>query len=107
VLAMLSETAAAVQRRAESVAAALRQRGIEVQVVPSAASVGGGAFPTAKIPSSAVAITTDAQRMEERLRRGDLPVIGRLSEGKLLLDLRSVLPSEDAPLTQAIVRAQA
>jgi L-seryl-tRNA(Ser) seleniumtransferase len=76
-------------------------------VAPSIASVGGGAFPTAEIPSRAVVLSRDAERTEERLRRhGEPAVIGRIADGKLLLDLRSVLPREDGILVQAIVKAR-
>jgi L-seryl-tRNA(Ser) seleniumtransferase len=51
-------------------------------------------------------LTTDAERVEERLRRGEPAVIGRIADGKLLLDLRSVLPREDGALVKAIVKAR-
>jgi L-seryl-tRNA(Ser) seleniumtransferase len=44
--------------------------------------------------------------MEKRLRGGEPPVIGRITEGKLLLDLRSVRPREDAALVRAVIRAR-
>jgi L-seryl-tRNA(Ser) seleniumtransferase len=75
--------------------------------VPSESSVGGGAFPTARIPSRAVAIRDDVVAFEKRLRLGEPAVIGRISEQRLLLDLRSVQPREDAALTTAILRARA
>jgi hypothetical protein len=43
--------------------------------------------------------------MDRRLRKADPPVIGHVSDDKLLLDLRSVLPAEDTLLTEAVVRA--
>jgi L-seryl-tRNA(Ser) seleniumtransferase len=106
VLAMLTERPDAIQARAESIVAILRDHKIPAEVAPSTASVGGGAFPTAEIGSSAVVFEADVEKMEERLRRGDPPVIGRIADRKLLLDLRSVLPREDAALVKAIVRAR-
>lgn len=106
VLAMLTEQVGAIESRARSVAQILEASGIKAEVVASVASVGGGAFPTATIPSSAVALR-DAARREEALRRGDPAVIGRIADGRLLLDLRSVLPREDGDLAQAIIRARA
>jgi L-seryl-tRNA(Ser) seleniumtransferase len=88
------------------VVSALRSSNIDAEVAPSTASVGGGAFPTAEIASSAVVLGADATRTEERLRRGEPAVIGRIADGKLLLDLRSVLPREDGTLVQAIVKAR-
>jgi L-seryl-tRNA(Ser) seleniumtransferase len=106
VLAMLSARADEIESRARSIVTTLQDYKIPAEVAPSAASVGGGAFPTAEIASSAVVFRTDAEKMEERLRHGDPPVIGRIGDGKLFLDLRSVLPREDAALVKAIVRAR-
>jgi len=106
VLAMLTESLEEIELRAHGVVAALRPWKIEAAVEPSRASVGGGAFPTAEIASSAVVLRGDAQQIEERLRLGDPAVIGRITEGRLLLDLRSVLPREDAALAKAIVKAR-
>jgi L-seryl-tRNA(Ser) seleniumtransferase len=73
-----------------------------VDVVESEASVGGGAFPGTRIPSIALACSGDASRLEERLRRGDPAVIGRVADDRLLLDLRTVSPDDDAALAAAI-----
>jgi L-seryl-tRNA(Ser) seleniumtransferase len=106
VLAMLTEGVSRIEARARAVVTTLQAAGIEADVTVSEASVGGGAFPTATIPSAAIALG-DAVRMEESLRRGDPAVIGRIADHRLLLDLRSVLPREDAELAQAIIRARA
>jgi L-seryl-tRNA(Ser) seleniumtransferase len=105
VLAMLTAAPDAVQARAEAVARTLREGGVEAQVIATKAGVGGGAFPTAEIPSSAVVLTGKAEAMEKKLRRGEPPVIGRIADGKLLLDLRSVRSREDATLSHAILKA--
>jgi len=107
VLAMLTESVDQIEARANAVAARLASLGIDAEVVPSAASVGGGAFPTVEIPSRAIAIQVDAAGFEERLRHGEPAVIGRIADGRLLLDMRSVIPHEDATLTTAILRARA
>jgi L-seryl-tRNA(Ser) seleniumtransferase len=106
VLAMLTVGASEIESRAHAVVKTLEASGIRAEVVASDASVGGGAFPTATIPSAAIALA-GAARQEEALRRGDPAVIGRIANGQLLLDLRSVLPREDGELAQAIVRALA
>jgi L-seryl-tRNA(Ser) seleniumtransferase len=106
VLAMLTEPVEDLESRARSVVSSLRSSNIDAEVAPSIASVGGGAFPAAAIASVAIMLTTDAERMEERLRRGEPAVIGRMADGKLLLDLRSVLPREDGALVKAIVKAR-
>ena len=105
VLTMLTAPAAEIESRAEAVARTLREGGLAVQVIATKASVGGGAFPTAAIPSSAVVLEGDAGKAEEALRHTDPPVIGRITDGKLVLDLRSVLPREDATLSRAVLKA--
>ena len=76
-----------------------REQGVEA----SEATVGGGAFPTARIPSSAVTLSGDAVAIERRLRAGRIPVVARIAEGRVRLDLRS-LPSEDDATLVALVR---
>jgi len=73
-----------------------------VTVVDSEASVGGGAFPTARIPSVALAIDGSAPAIEARLRAGDPPLVARMVDGRVLIDLRTVFPTEDADVELAI-----
>jgi L-seryl-tRNA(Ser) seleniumtransferase len=94
---------------------ALRQRaarlpqllGDKLTVVESHASVGAGAFPTAVLPSVALAITDRIRETDQRLREAEVPVIGRSHDGRLLLDLRSILPREDEALEASLRRALA
>jgi L-seryl-tRNA(Ser) seleniumtransferase len=88
--------------RAERIAAALASS--NGTIVDSVASVGGGAFPTAQIPSVALAIAGDATRIEQRLRAGDPPLVARVADGRVLIDLRTIFPADDERLP-AIVRA--
>ena len=83
-------------------------RGIGAAIVEVDASVGGGAFPTARIPSIALAIEgASASRVEARLREAPVPVVGRVANGRVLLDLRGVLPETDPFLIAAIEGALA
>jgi L-seryl-tRNA(Ser) seleniumtransferase len=104
---MLTASLEELRARATRLAAGLRVAGIEAQVVTTQSSPGGGAFPTAELPSSAVALgaQSDAASVEQRLRFGNVPVIGRIADGRVLLDLRSVLPRDDTELTSAVVQA--
>ncbi len=106
VLAMLTEPVAQIETRAESIVGSLRTHNIDAAVATSTASVGGGAFPTAEVPSRAVVLEEDAERTEKGLRDGEPAVIGRIADGKLWLDLRSVLPREDGTLVKAIIKAR-
>jgi L-seryl-tRNA(Ser) seleniumtransferase len=106
VLAMLGRGIAELRARAT----ALRDRlgaGIEMEMVESAASVGGGAFPGTTVPSVAIALPGNARQLEERLRLGDPAVVGRIADGRLLIDLRTVQPGEDALVADAVRAALA
>ncbi len=102
VLAMLSQSLPELRNRASLVQ---QKVGNAAKVVDSEASVGGGAFPNARIPSVALSFERGAEELERRLRAGDPPVIGRISEGRLLLDLRTV--SGDDEFVSAIRAALA
>jgi L-seryl-tRNA(Ser) seleniumtransferase len=74
-------------------------------VVDTDASVGGGAFPTARIPSAALAVDGPAERIERELRAGQPPVVARVAEGRVLLDPRTVLQLDDAAFARAVADA--
>ena len=99
ILAMLSRSVNELRKRAESLQ---KQLGDASRVVESEAGVGGGAFPNTRIPSVALAFARDAQRLEARLRLGEPAVIGRIADGRLLLDVRTIQPHEDETLAAAI-----
>jgi L-seryl-tRNA(Ser) seleniumtransferase len=104
-LAMISASVESIRLRCNSVIHALAAAGIVATVSPSNAATGAGAFPTRGIPSFCVQLEGDATAQEKRLRSGSTPVIGRIEEGKLCLDLRSVLPQDDDALTKAVSEA--
>ena len=111
-LAMLTAPAASVRQRAATLAHLVDVVGVPCTVVETEATVGGGAFPTARIPSWAVALAGDATSLEATLRAGgpegnESPVIGRIADGHLLLDLRSVPASQDGAFTDAVLAALA
>jgi L-seryl-tRNA(Ser) seleniumtransferase len=92
----------ALRARATALCALLTRSGLTAHVVASEGSVGGGAYPAARLPSAAVALTGDANDFEARLRAASLPVVGRIADGELLLDLRSVPAADDQRLATAV-----
>ncbi|MBX6332605.1 MAG: L-seryl-tRNA(Sec) selenium transferase [Gemmatimonadaceae bacterium] len=108
-LALLTTPVESLRARAEAIAAALVEAGHAATAVPSEGSVGGGAFPTAVLPSAAVALggAADAEALDARLRHASVPVVGRIADGRLLLDLRSVPARDDPALTAAVLAALA
>jgi L-seryl-tRNA(Ser) seleniumtransferase len=82
-----------------------RLRKTRVGLIETVAGMGGGALPGVKLPSYAVSVEQEgksAQSLAKALRMLPKPVVGRVSEDSVLLDLRTVLPSEDRQLVQAI-----
>ncbi len=73
-----------------------------VEVVAAEGRVGGGGAPGVVLPSVALALPQD---LAAQLRAGDPPVVGRVHEGRLLLDLLAVAPEEDDLLALAVRRA--
>ena len=102
VLAMLTAPVDEIRLRADRGASALNGAGITAHVVESEASVGGGAFPAARIPSAALHIVGDAGALEAAARGADLPVIGRIREGRFLLDVRTITRRDEPALVAAL-----
>jgi L-seryl-tRNA(Ser) seleniumtransferase len=96
-----------VQRRCEWVASQVRSDILLAEAVPVLSLIGGGTAPTARLQSSAVSLrhsTLQAQTLLHTLRQLDPPVIGRVSDDTVLLDLRTVEPEFDAILVTLLQR---
>ena len=104
VLAMLTADAARIRARAEAMARAI---GAGVTVSESIATVGGGAFPTARIASWSLTLPGNATVVERSLRDGVTPVVARIADDRVHLDLRSVQPSDDDALAALVTNAMA
>ena len=77
----------------------------DATVVFNEATVGGGAFPTARIRSVALSLGGDATALERRVRTGEPAIVGRMHDGRLLIDLRGIPERDDQTLVGAITRA--
>lgn len=103
---MIATPVEALAGRAEALAAALREQGVAAAVVPAASTIGGGSLPGETLPTRAVALAVSApDAFAAALRRGDPPVVGRIQDGQLLLDLRTVAPEKDEALVLGVVAA--
>ena len=92
--------------RATDLAAKLYAVGCQATVVQSTSTVGGGALPGETLPTWAVAVAAAAPNaLAAALRHGDPPVVGRIAEGQLLLDLRTVPPRMDEVVLRAVQAA--
>jgi L-seryl-tRNA(Ser) seleniumtransferase len=82
--------------------------GDAASVVDLASTVGGGSLPGETLPSVGVALRQrSAQRLLSALRIGEPIVIGRVEEGRVVLDLRTVDPARDGDLASALEQALA
>jgi len=93
--------------RAESLAASVRRQAprIAVEVVAVSSIVGGGSAPGATLPSFALALSCkdiSADELSRNLRQAELPIVSRVEEGRVLLDLRTVFPEQDQLILQAL-----
>ena len=78
---------------------------LRVSLVESDSALGGGAGPTAKLPTMAISLTHDelsAEDIERRLRASKPPIVSRIFEDQVMLDLRTVFPDEEAMLISAV-----
>jgi L-seryl-tRNA(Ser) seleniumtransferase len=96
---MISMPLDEIGKRAKQWARKLRQAGIEAEVIEGRSTVGGGSLPGETLPTWLVAVTCESpDGMAVRLRRSDPPVIARIEDGRLVLDPRTVMASEEKTL---------
>ena len=103
-LAQLTTPVEALRARAERIASGV---GARAAVIETSASVGGGAYPTARIPSAGVALTGDAAAIERALRAAAPPLVARIADGRVIVDLRTIFPADDALVANTIRAALA
>lgn len=109
VLRMLAMDVGTLQRRAERLVDRLKDAGVDAGVVDASAAVGGGAYPGVELPGRAVAIagSEGPEPLARRLRLGAPPVVGRIRDGRLLVDLRTVPAEREDALIEALAAAVA
>ncbi|MDQ3817358.1 MAG: L-seryl-tRNA(Sec) selenium transferase, partial [Acidobacteriota bacterium] len=111
VLRMLSLTREEISRRARAFVSKLRRRAscaeaLRCEIVEGQSAIGGGSAPTTHPPTALIALTYESlspDALGRALRLGEPPVIARISEDKILLDLRTVDVDEEADLLTALL----
>jgi L-seryl-tRNA(Ser) seleniumtransferase len=97
VIQMLSLTTEEIRQRAQTIVDGLSASATRFELLEDESALGGGAGPTSTFPTTVIAIThsdRSAQDLEHQLRTSSPPIIGRISEGKVLLDLRTVFEDQ-------------
>lgn len=104
---MLGTPADAIERRCRGIVEALGSNRLHAELMPVESVVGGGSAPGAKLGSYAVALVHTefgAAELLGLLRKADPPIIARISDEKVIVDLRTVHPRSDAALRSALER---
>jgi L-seryl-tRNA(Ser) seleniumtransferase len=94
-------------RRAEILAARIARSRLRVEIVDGDSILGGGAAPSSVLPTRLLALAYEgvsANELSTRLRASEPPVIARVEDDRILLDLRTVFPEQDAALGDVLVR---
>ncbi len=103
-LRMIREPASRIRERAERLVEQLPP-GV-AEVVPGRSVLGGGSTPEQSLPTWLVAVNAqDPVELDRRLRRAEPPVIARIQDDRLLIDLRTVFADEEPELIAALTDA--
>jgi L-seryl-tRNA(Ser) seleniumtransferase len=106
-LRMMRLTKDEMGRRAEALAARVAGPKLQVEIVDGESLLGGGAAPSSVLPTRVLALTCEgvsADELAALLRGSEPPIIARVEEGRVLLDLRTVFPEQDGAVVAALNR---
>jgi L-seryl-tRNA(Ser) seleniumtransferase len=106
-LRMMHLTKEEIGARAEVLAQQIQTPKLKIEIIDGESLLGGGAAPSATLPTRLLAITCQgisADELNTKLRLGEPPVIARVEDGRVLLDLRSVFPEQDVFLASSLNR---
>jgi L-seryl-tRNA(Ser) seleniumtransferase len=106
-LRMLRLTEEAIDERAEHLMRKLHIRNprLNIEVVAARSVIGGGSAPGSTLPTRVLAVSSldlSADAIAQRLREWATPIIARVEDGRVMLDLRTVEPASDAVLLAAV-----
>jgi L-seryl-tRNA(Ser) seleniumtransferase len=104
-LHMMQLSKADIQARTETVAKNIQSPQLSVEMIDGESVIGGGAAPTSVLPTKLLAIShrdLTASEMAARLRANRTPIIARVEDGRLLIDLRTVFPEQEGTLISAL-----
>jgi L-seryl-tRNA(Ser) seleniumtransferase len=94
-------------RRAESLAAQLHSSRLRMEITDGESVIGGGAAPSSVLPTRLLAVSCSglsADQLATQLRASDPPIIARVEQGRVLLDLRTVFADQDPLVALALDR---
>ena len=104
---MMRVTKEEIGQRARAMAQQIRSRRLKTEIIDGESVIGGGAAPSSGLPTQLLALTCQNLRADElaaRMRGSDSPIVARVEEGRVLLDLRTVFPEQDELILAALHR---
>jgi L-seryl-tRNA(Ser) seleniumtransferase len=110
VLRMMRLSKGEIARRAENMvsrveSAQVKSAALKLELLDGESVIGGGAAPSAVLPTRLIALThsnLSADELSARLRANTPPIITRVEEGHVLIDLRTVFPEQDEVLVEVL-----
>jgi L-seryl-tRNA(Ser) seleniumtransferase len=119
-LRMMQLSKAEISERAEKLAARILGkagegarpplRRLSIDLIDGESLIGGGSAPSAVLPTQLIAVTVkdlSANELAARLRHWDPPIVARVEDGRVLLDLRTVFPAQDEVLRRVLAQIAA
>jgi len=105
IVRMMQQSKDQIGLRARTIARSLAASNLKVEVIDGESVMGGGAAPSAVLPTSLLAVAVKGLRADEvlaRLRSADPPIVARVIDERVVLDLRTVLSAQDAAIGGAL-----
>jgi L-seryl-tRNA(Ser) seleniumtransferase len=93
-------------QRVEALAERIKTSKLSVEVTDGESVIGGGAAPSAVLPTRLLTVACEglsADELSSSLRAADPPIIARVEDGRVLLDLRTVFPQQDEAIVKALI----
>ena len=104
---MMRLTKEEIGKRAEKLASRLAGQKLKFGILDGESLLGGGAAPSSVLPTRILAVTCEgfsADELATQLRCSEPPIVARVEEGRVLLDLRTVFPEQDVAIADALNR---
>ncbi len=105
-LRMMKLSGEQIRARAEALRAKISaSHKLQVEVISGESLIGGGSAPTSTLPTFLLGVTAghlSADELAARLRQHNPPIVGRVEEGRVLLDLRTVFENEESDIVKAL-----
>ncbi len=105
-LRMMQMSSGEIGARAEAMVSRLTSAALRTETIHGESLVGGGAAPSATLPTRLIALSSaslTADQLSSRLRSCHPPIVARVEDERVLIDLRTVLPEQDSLLLGALL----